>query len=81
MIAINNNIGKLKRDAVVYGISDGIEQYFDKDLYFPQLEINSREEAIEFLCENEWRISCYQIKQLGDRIFEKILSEKNIDAI
>ena len=51
MIAINNNIGKLKRDAVVYGISDGIEQYFDKDLYFPQLEINSREEAIEFLCE------------------------------
>lgn len=51
VIAINNNIGKLKRDAVVYGISDGIEQYFDKDLYFPQLEINSREEAIEFLCE------------------------------
>ena len=29
---------------------------------------------------NEWRISCHQIKQLGDRIFEKILSEKNIDA-
>ena len=30
--------------------------------------------------ENKWRISCHQIKQLGDRIFEKILSEKSIDA-
>ena len=35
---------------------------------------------IGLLYGNEWRISCHQNKQLGDRIFEKILSEKNIDA-
>ncbi|CUX38301.1 BglG family transcription antiterminator [Clostridium sp. C105KSO13] len=50
VLAINKKIGELKREAVVPGVSNGIEQYFDEELYFPQLEMDSRESVLQFLC-------------------------------
>jgi len=51
ILAINNAISKLKRDSVLFRLPDGIEKYFEKDLFFPRMSFNSQYEVLEFLSE------------------------------
>lgn len=49
ILAINNSIGKIKRDSVISTLPKGVEQYFEEDLFFPQVELGSQTEVLEFL--------------------------------
>ena len=40
VLTINREISRLKREKVVFGLPDGIEKYFEEDLYFPQIELS-----------------------------------------
>lgn len=48
--AINEKVKLLRHKTVVMGLEKGVEQYFEKDLFFPNLDLNTREEVLEFLC-------------------------------
>lgn len=50
VVTINREISRLKREKVVFGLPDGIEKYFEEDLYFPQIELENRESVLEYLC-------------------------------
>ena len=50
VLAINQEISRLKREKVVFGLPDGIEKYFEEELYFPQIELENRESVLEYLC-------------------------------
>lgn len=50
VLTINREISRLKREKVVFGLPDGIEKYFEEDLYFPQIELENRESVLEYLC-------------------------------
>lgn len=47
--AINEKIKSLKQKTVVLSLEQGIEQYFERELFFPGMEMESREEVLEFL--------------------------------
>lgn len=51
ILAINNTVGKLKRNSVLFKLPHGIEQYFEKDLFFPQMSFNSQYDLLKFLSE------------------------------
>src|SRR5699024_10100398 len=42
-------IKSLKQKTVVLSLEQGIEQYFERELFFPGMEMESREEVLEFL--------------------------------
>lgn len=48
--AINEKIKRLRHKAVVLGLEKGVDQYFDRELFFPQLDLDTREEVLDFLC-------------------------------
>jgi lichenan operon transcriptional antiterminator len=49
ILAINSMISKVKRDLVLFKLPDGIEKYFEEDLFFSQMNFNSQYEVLEFL--------------------------------
>lgn len=49
VFAINEQIKALKHKTIMSGLEQGVGQYFDRELFFPKLDLDSREKVLKFI--------------------------------
>lgn len=83
ILTINNTIRQLKRDSVLFKLPDGIEKYFEEELFFPQVDFNSQYDALEFLSRkmmekgyvsNDFLSKIVEREQLASTVFVNMIA-------